>query len=409
MTPTIVKTKEAHDFLALVPQLAGFQPERSVVLVAFRGNRTCGALRFNLPEPDLARTVLRRVATTLVGTLCKIEGVDAVVPVLYTDERFAEAPGIPGERFAEILGRRAELSGFLVRDSLCVAADGWGSYLDPACPAGGRPLSEIAESPVNRDLPPEARRELGHLVSRADLPKVDLALRERCARRLTRYECLGSQVPDAPDLPELVAMVGDILDPVSTTEAALELDPSALEAEEAATLLFLLKSPARRDQVMLQIAFGEEIGRMTHELNERYAAIQRETGRSMDDIVAEEQAGSGATRGLAQTGDLMLGSVSQRPDPERIERGIDLLKTLVALAPKRVRPAPLCMLAWLSWALGRSSVAGIFIDQALAIDPEYGMARLLLTVVSAGHLPEWAFAVPAEDPEDEPGRPGQPG
>jgi len=41
MTPTIVKTREAHDFLALVPQLAGFQPERSVVLVAFRGNRTC--------------------------------------------------------------------------------------------------------------------------------------------------------------------------------------------------------------------------------------------------------------------------------------------------------------------------------------------------------------------------------
>jgi hypothetical protein len=397
MTPTIVKTREAHDFLALVPQLAGFQPERSVVLVAFRGNRTCGALRFNLPEPDLARTILRRLATSIVGTLCKIEGVDAVVPVLYTDERFTDVPGVPGERFAEILGRRAELSGFLVRDSLCVAADGWGSYLDPACPAGGRPLSQIEQSPVNRDLPQDAQRELGRLVSRADLPQVDVALRERCARRLARYECLGSQVPDAPDLPELVAMVGDILDPVATTEAALELDPSELTAEEAATLLFLLKSPARRDQVMLQIAFGEEIGRVTHELNQRYAAIQRETGRSMDDIVAEEQARSGSRRDLAQTGDLMLGSVSRRPDPERIERGIELLKTLVATAPKRARPAPLCMLAWLSWALGRSSVAGIFIDQALAIDPGYGMARLLLTVVSAGHLPEWAFAVPHSD------------
>ena len=405
MTPTIVKTREAHDFLALVPQLAGFQPERSVVLVAFRGNRTCGALRFNLPEPDLARTVLRRVATSLIGTLCKIEGVDAVVPVLYTDERFADVPGVPGERFAGILGRRAELSGFLVRDSLCVAADGWGSYLDPACPAGGRPLSAITDSPVNRDLPPEAQRELATLLSGADLPKVDLALRERCARRLVRYESLGSHVPDAPDLPELVAMVGDILDPVATAEAALEIDPADLGAEEAATLLFLLKSPARRDQVMLQIAFGEEVGRETHVLNQRYAAIQQETGRSMDDIVAEEQARFGDERDLALTGSLMLGSVSQRPDPERIERGITLLKMLVAVAPKRVRPAPLCMLAWLSWALGRSSVAGIFIDQALAIDSEYGMARLLLTVVSAGHLPEWAFAVPAEDEEGETGQP----
>jgi hypothetical protein len=399
MTPTIVKTREAHDFLALVPQLAGFQPERSVVLVAFRGNRTCGALRFNLPEPELSRAILRRIATSLVGTLCKISGVDAVVPVLYTDERFAGVPGIPGERFAEILTRRAELSGFLVRDCLCVAADGWGSYLDPGCPAGGRPLAEIADSPVNRDLPPEAQRELATLRSRADLPAVDAALRERCARRLARYESLGSRIPDAPDLPELVSMVGDILDPVASTEAALDIDPAELGAEAAATLLFLVESPARRDQVMLQIAFCEEIGRVTHELNQRYAAIQQRTGRSMDEIVAEEQVASGDARDLAQTGSLMLGSVSERPDPDRIERGIELLKMLVAVAPKRVRPAPLCMLAWLSWALGRSSVAGIFIDRALAIDPDYGMARLLLTVVSAGHLPEWAFA--ATDSDDD--------
>jgi hypothetical protein len=66
------------------------------------------------------------------------------------------------------------------------------------------------------------------------------------------------------------------------------------------------------------------------------------------------------------------------------------------MAPRSARPAPLCMLAWLSWTLGQGSVAGIYIDTALDIDGEYGMARLLLQLIGSGHLPEWAFAVPED-------------
>ncbi|KFF60902.1 hypothetical protein JF66_01240 [Cryobacterium sp. MLB-32] len=138
MQPTIVKTRKASDFLALVPQLVGFLPEQSLVLVAFRGNRTCGALRFNLPDTDAPLKVHKRIATTLVGTLCKIPGVDAVVPVVYTGDCFAAVGGMPQEDFLGCLMKRAEMSGFLVRDALCVAADAWGSYCDPNCPASGR-------------------------------------------------------------------------------------------------------------------------------------------------------------------------------------------------------------------------------------------------------------------------------
>ena len=67
------------------------------------------------------------------------------------------------------------------------------------------------------------------------------------------------------------------------------------------------------------------------------------------------------------------------------------LNATTARAPKSARPAPLCVLAWLHWALGRGSVAGILVEQALTIDPDYGFATLLLTMLDAGRLPDWAF------------------
>lgn len=389
----IVKTRQAHDFLALVPQLAGFLPENSIVLVAFRGTRTCGALRFNLPDEGMTATVHKRIATSLVGALCKIPGVDAVVPVSYTDERFGGLSGIPHERFVKTLVTRAELAGFLVRDALCVAADGWGSYLDPGCPPGGHPLNAIADSTAVLAIPVEARRDLATLRSGADLPTVDAAAKVRLSREFGRFERLGGTSGTPP---ELIAMIGDILDPVETAEAALGWDASSLETEDAAILLYLVQGPANRDQMMLQFAFGRQVGVQTFELNVRYAAIQGITGRSMDDIVRAEQE-SGRGDDPTHTGDLMLGLCTERPDPERVERAISVLKAIVSLAPRRARPSPLCMLAWLSWSLGRGSIAGIFIDQALALAPDYGMARLLNTLFCSGRLPEWAYAnVPAE-------------
>ena len=397
MNRTIVKTREAYDFLALVPQLAGFLPERSLVLVAFRGNRTCGAMRFNLPDPTAPEKVLKRIATTLVGTLCKIPGVDALVPVVYTDDRIRAVVGLPQERFAEVLCARARLSGFLVRDALCVASDGWGSYFDPECPADGNPLSAIAASEVHRSIPEAARQDLATLQSRADLPSVDPSMKERLSRRLARYQRLSAR---SGTVPELLELTGDILDPVVAAEAALGFDAEHLRLEDATALLFLVQGPACRDQMMLQFAFGETVGRRTHALNLRYASLQRATGRSLDDIIGEEQSAGHDGPHARATSDLMLGLGRDRPDPERIEQAIRLLKVLVALAPRKAKPAPLCMLAWLSWAMGRGSVAGIFVDQALAVDRHYGMAELLNTVFASGHLPDWAFAVPPDETEE---------
>jgi hypothetical protein len=405
MTLTTIKTKNAADFLALVPQLVGFQPEQSLVLVAFRGNRSCGALRFNLPGRGAGETVLRRIATTLVGTLCKIVGADAVVPVVYTSERF-EQRDIPQGAIVFAVMQRAELSGFEVKDALCVASNGWGSYLDPSIPRGGRPLAEVRASPVVAAAA-AGGRPLGSLHQPAELPKVDIAARKEVAQVFARYRRLASSAGKSPGL---LTMVGDVVDPVDAAEAALEWDLAGLVAKDAAVVLFIVQAPAVRDQVMLQFAFGRGIGIRVRELNSRYAVLQRTTGRSLDDIVGEEmlarqhnpaalddaravESGEGAA-------DLIMGLTDRRPDVERIGRALAMLKHVVALAPRSARPAPLCMLAWLSWAMGRGSVAGLFLDRAFALDREYPMALLLHALLGSGHLPAWAFEGPPQTATD---------
>jgi hypothetical protein len=148
---------------------------------------------------------------------------------------------------------------------------------------------------------------------------------------------------------------------------------------------------------MVQFALGREEGVRAHATNRRYAQLQQTTGRSLDDLVTDEIASGDPT--AQHTGDIMLGLQRERPDVARIRLAITLLRTVVAMAPRSARPAPLCMLAWLSWALGSGSVAGLFVDQALAVDAHYSMATLLDLLLKSGHLPEWAFAVPHPDSE----------
>lgn len=418
MQPTIVKTSQPGEFLALVPELVGFQPENSVAMVAFRGNRTCGALRFTLPEPHASEKLYKRIVTTIVGMVCKIPGVDAVVPVVYTEERFAEEGVVPRKLFAHILIQRCELSGFLVRDAFWVGSDGWGSYDDVDGQTAVQPLSDLSAPGLTLGGPGQERKPLGSLTSWADLPDVGPAARERLAQVFRRYQRLAAKADTVLDLFDAM---GNLLDPVATAELVPGWDPEALDIPDAAALLLLVQSAANRDQVMLQFAFGRQVGAEAFELNARYTAIQRATGLSMDEIVLTEMehrkwpAGdAGQPEGPAGTGteteteaatereaeqrisDLMMGITSTRPDANRIEAAIGVLKALVALAPRSARPAPFCMLAWLSWALGRGSVAGIFIDRALEIDAHYGMARLLDTLLGSGRLPEWAYAVPSD-------------
>lgn len=358
--PTIVRTPDPADFLALVPHLAGFVPRNSLLLVGFRGKLTHGTMRFDLPPGEDARTH-RRIATSVVGMLSRLPGVDAVVPVIYTDAGFGRV--IPHERFMREILRRIRFSGFVLRDALCVAADGWASYLDDDYPPGGDPLEQIGSSTAVHDAGLPA---VHGLLDRANLPSVPLVDAESVARylrdlrsevRASENDCLVDRWWIRSDLPMHL-------------ESALLLRPEDLTTEGIAMIILLLQRPSVRDAAMLQWAFDPATGYRVAELNRRF---------HLGEDITDDADGS-----------LMLGE-GPRPDAERVERSIALLRLLTAHAPLSSRPPLLCMLAWLHWALGRSSVSDVFVRLALDIQPSYGLAELLAAMLDNGMLPPWAF------------------
>ncbi|MFE5672556.1 DUF4192 family protein [Agromyces sp. NPDC056523] len=404
---TIIRARAAHDFLALVPTLVGYLPSRSLLCVAFDGNRTAGVLRHDLPRGAADREVL---VTAVVGTLCRMPHVDAVVPVAYTDAGFA-GDGLPEAELLTEVVRRAEQAGFLVRDALCVAADGWGSLLDEDLPPGGRGLELVERSPVAHH--PEALRTPA--ASAADLvrvPTADPVRSAEVARILDTLRASGIACPDAADdtvvgtamdeLELLDAVIGDALDPFVAAER-LAAGRAGDTAEMLAWLVHLAACPPLRDALMLQVAFGPVVGELALDCADRDA--ERRAGT---DASGDAPCGGPSTDDRAESAEeflsrLLLGMVETRPDVGRIERAIETLTLAAADAPAPARAGVLCVTAWLAWALGRSSAGGALVDLALAADPGHTMADLLRRFFGSGALPDWAFG---PDLMASPGREG---
>ncbi|WP_165069954.1 DUF4192 domain-containing protein [Marisediminicola senii] len=393
----VVTTRSPHDFLSVVPYLAGYLPENSVVLVAFEGRRTRGVMRFGLPA-DTAIGTGERHATSVLGMFCRIPKVDAVVAIAYTDTRIDDR--LPLGPFMRAVIARARFSGFTVLDALCVAADGWGSYLDPECPPGGRPLALITGSPAGRQMAGEAPVAPRPIEHGATLPPVDPMLKEAFDERLDTLrdaldDVMGSDDDGTMDYgQEASDLVETLVDFASTVEKLLA-SPIPPAPELAATAVFGLRLFPLRDSTLLQVAFGVAMGRrlspvnLTHDPRHRAAADQTVAERAAAERVEAERA----------TASRLLAGIGPRPDGERMRRSIDAWRVLAALADDLDRPPLLCMLGWMEWALGRSSVAAVYVDEALRIDPECTVAGLLAEAFAVGHLPEWAFAPDASTPD----------
>ena len=349
-----MKATSTADLVVVVPELLGYRPRNSIVFVTFRGKRSCGAMRVDLPTTESER-IQRRLVTTMVGMLCKIPGVDAIVPVVFTDARFGDTAQPPYARLSAMIDRRIELSGFELRQSLCLAADGWASYLDDDIPIGGHPLAELAASRIADRLPEHLCTQLGVVDPHANL--LPEATEEEGADMAAKLDWLrtlmDSRQDDDDEIPrELIPL----MDLPSFAEDVLAGESTP---DDLALLAFALQGPPVRDYVMLQWASDEA------------------TGVRLWDAPVE-------------SADIMMGH-GARPDLDRVVRGIELLRTIACRVSGRQRLPLFCMLGWLNWALGRGSLAARYVEAAAAIDPGYGMAEVLSTLLHSGMQPDWIF------------------
>jgi len=384
---TVLKAADAADFLACVPLLAGFRPHDSLALVAFHGPRSLGVLRFDLPAEGRE---LDRHAATIIGTVCKVDAADGLAIVVYTDDPLRDADDgaagpTPRAALVQALIGRADACGLGVKDALCVAADAWTSYLDPD--AGVRPLQEIEERALDPRLPGidvDADQSSG-----AFLPVVDLAAKERAARALHDLERAvrvlsgamraASGVDSAPDAAAPAEPLQGIDPRALAAACALDDVPELLEDAldwkdgltpwEAALLMWCLARPALRDVALRQ--WCDDIDAGDAALN---AQVQWEAGEEYPVAIAQRFWGEGP-----------------RPNAARLMAALDVVREVAALAPREQRPGALAAASWICWALGRSTHASRFAADALEIDPDHGLSQIVMTMVSAGHLPDWAF------------------
>jgi hypothetical protein len=360
----IVKTHDPADFLAMVPALVGMECRQSIVMLAFRGRRTCGAMRFDLPTAALP-VARKRLITFVLGMMCKFPDIDGVLPVIICDDSYGPSTTPPHADLAKALARRFHDASFTVWDAVCQASDGYASYLDADNPIGGNPLSNIAESAAKNAIP----ASWSHKPRPARVADGPAAERKRVAAEFARLRAALAALGPRSRLPRELREIEDL---PGLMERTLSWSDSEVIAR-AALLLLAWQGPPTRDFTML------------------LWATDRATGRA---VFAAQDAfmrhGSLPASAEQSIGELMVG-IGPRPDPRRVDAGIRILLTVVSLAATELRPAPLCMLAWLHWAMGQGSDAGRFLDEARSIAPSYGMVEVLDAMMSRGMLPEWAF------------------
>lgn len=376
---TIIRAADAAEFLALVPRLAGCRPVRSVALVPFGGKRTLGVMRADLPAPGAE---IDSVAATLVGLICKIRKADGLALVVYTDEDFAGEDGVAQEPFVRALMSKTDACGLRLVDALCVAADGWGSYLEDGSPR--HPLDELAEDDLVQRLPDDLREPLEDHTAGAALPEVDLAQTERAGRALLALgeaveavcAATGREAAAHTDLaridPQALAAACALDDIPALFEDALRWDPAALRPADAAAIIWCLARPALRDIALVQWCTGIDVGDAALE-----AQLRWQDGEDYPAALAQQLWGEG-----------------DRPDPDRLRRALEIARHAAALAPRDQRPGPLATAGWLSWALGSSTHAGWYAERVAEIDPEHGLTGILVAMLAAGRLPEWVFDRP---------------
>ncbi len=367
MNPRIVKVDGPAALLNLVPRLVGFRPAESLVLVAFSGKRSGSAMRFDLPTHRGPRTARR---------LRRPPGRDA----------------LPRR------ARRRVRAGRLHRRALR-GRSRRGRRL-PGRPRGvGRPRGE--------GRPLRGRRRLGEGPWRPEAA----AHRAPHGRARARRSRRGGAAPR-----------GERRRPDGLRRAADRVAHEVRRSRRPRPRLRTRRGPPRcrvrdrrdavrrprRDRARHRPAARRAAHRPRGRSPRRSVPLPRRPGRVRDRPRARRPSAGASRVGEAPRGPRSRGVArarrggparehgparrrGRRPSVPRIEAALRAIRLALAHLEPADRAPLLGCAAWFEWALGRGSIAGAFVDLALAADPTDVFAAWLGMRLQRGELPEWAF------------------
>src|SRR5690606_15477900 len=133
-------------------------------------------------------------------------------------------------------------------------------------------------------------------------------------------------------------------------EGVLTADLDNPEPATLAHLAAVMVIPALRDAALIQWASDEQTGR---------EAVAAQTAHSTAGAEIPDHLGR-----------ILAGGTMHRPDPARLGAALAACRIAAAHVTGHEHAALLAAAGWLSWALGRSTHAGHYLDHAAQADPQ---------------------------------------
>ena len=396
----VIRCSGTADFLAALPYLTGFTATDSLFVICFIGARSGPAVRIDLPrsdDPGDALAILDLMSELAHDLSAMHEHPVAVAVVIVSNASFDMTGPPPWQRLARRIERRLRRDGVEIRELCLLAADGWLSFLDPHPQLAGRPLSEIAESPVIRGplRQLEAPVELQRL---GEIPAADPARAAALARALEHHP--PSDFPGSERVPPLRSESGSTSDsyfawiseaaestrdlctdgPLSSDAAARLVRNSAHSDRWLIIALGLLTRP----EFPLELAAELPIGRFTGVPVELEIDLPPLTDEPAAGLRTEYRANTSAGRERTRVAasDWSVFRILDGACPEFTEHGrlrgvLARLRETMSETPEPLRPGMLALSAWLWWLQGNQSVARRQAHEALAIDAGHELAAMV--------------------------------
>ena len=377
--PQTIRCRTTADFLAALPQLAGFTAADSLFVVLFTGAQAARAVRFDLPtseEPSESTQLLDLVCDILAEAGAAGDPDAAPALVITSALSFAEAGGAPWRRLARRIERRFRRDRIGIRELCCLAPDGWVSYLERDAPQRGRPLSDIEASPVAL----EARvhgEPVPDLSTLGEIPIAAIARVRAVARALASMDPFpqsasttgadGATRFDRHGVPPWFDDTAEV-----TREFRKELGTPS--PEMTARLVRCAAHPDRWLLLALGILtrpeFPAELAR------DMSAGPFTDVAIDLDvDQTAEPQPGWSIRRVLAAISPEF--TEHHRLHGLRARLGVAISET-----PREDRPALLALSSWVWWLGGNQTVAHRHVEAALDIQPGHEIALMVQRITS---------------------------
>lgn len=335
-----VRMRGPADMAEMLPYLLGFFPDDSIVAVGLHGPalQQGGVIRVDIPEDEESWSQIAADTARLLIELSEHRDRRPEQVLLYVCRDPAEGDGpqavIEFSPLAEHLAQAFRAEGVAVKESLCISAGRWWSFL---CAGTGC-------------CDPE-----GALIRSARLPgpAAAAATFAGLAPRGSRKAILAGLAPIGPPGAETQRAAIERAGPQLIRELAAPGGRSAA-LERTSTLI---------GEVMAEFRAGarevdpDRTARLLVGLQDRLGRDRGAEYVEPDELVAAQQ----LWRFLAQR----------------------------CVAPfEHFGAAPLTLLAWTSWLAADTATARIVLAGALDLDPEYTLAQLLHESLNGGLLPD---------------------